>query len=406
MVESMRRVATGALWLFVFTIPWEDLLVIPGVGTASRAVGVLAGMAGIAAIALDRPRHRLIDAHLLMLAFAAWVAASMFWSVRPGESLVFVFTMAQLAVMVLLIWEFGREPAQLRSLLWAFVLGCFVSAVGTFIVFSGSTAEEIRFAAPGFNENDLGTVLALGVAVAWYLSLRSARPWAALLARAYIPVGVLAIILTGTRGALLVVLTAAALIPLTITRLSTRGRLLSLAALAVAFVAVAMMVPPATIDRFQTIPAELASGDLSARRQLWGGAIQVFADHPFVGAGVGVSSIGIERITGLAERAHNSFLSIAADLGIVGLALFCLLLLSLVLGAIRLRQTERLFAVVLLLSIGVAMMSLHLEYRKMTWFVFAVVLGLFPLRQRAEPEPASAVRNQEISAASLSLPGR
>ncbi len=32
----MTRIAYGALWLFVFSMPWETMLIIPGVGLASR----------------------------------------------------------------------------------------------------------------------------------------------------------------------------------------------------------------------------------------------------------------------------------------------------------------------------------------------------------------------------------
>ena len=37
--SRMSPIAYGALWLFVFSMPWETMLIIPGVGLASRTPG-------------------------------------------------------------------------------------------------------------------------------------------------------------------------------------------------------------------------------------------------------------------------------------------------------------------------------------------------------------------------------
>ena len=50
----MIRYVKALIWLFVFIVPWEDVIIIPGIGTISRAVGLFAGGLGLFSILLKR----------------------------------------------------------------------------------------------------------------------------------------------------------------------------------------------------------------------------------------------------------------------------------------------------------------------------------------------------------------
>ena len=53
----MTRVAYAALWVFVFSVPWENIILIPGVGTIGRLTGMVAlGFAVLAAVIQARMR--------------------------------------------------------------------------------------------------------------------------------------------------------------------------------------------------------------------------------------------------------------------------------------------------------------------------------------------------------------
>ncbi len=51
-----ERIAWALVCVFVFSIPWEKSVLIPGVGTLSHLLGILAFIAG--AIAAARRRHK------------------------------------------------------------------------------------------------------------------------------------------------------------------------------------------------------------------------------------------------------------------------------------------------------------------------------------------------------------
>ena len=73
----MQTVARLAILVFVFTIPWENMIVIPGFGTISRLTGVIAFGLGVIAF-LMKPQFRSMKLfHLLFLIFTAL-------SVMPG----------------------------------------------------------------------------------------------------------------------------------------------------------------------------------------------------------------------------------------------------------------------------------------------------------------------------------
>ncbi|CAN5162138.1 hypothetical protein BH20ACT9_BH20ACT9_03750 [soil metagenome] len=389
MYASLRRLTFRMLWLFVFVVPVEGVLLIEGVGTLSRAAGLLAVAAAVAAVIVGGRRFPVGDTQLLILAFAAWALLSLFWTVDLESTFYSAFTMVQLAVMVLLVSEFGREPEPRRQLLWAYVLGAYVGSFGAVQAFlSGQpVGESGRYAAANANPGGFAQVLVLAIPIAWYLYLKSDRRLQGLVARGLIPVAMLAIILTASRSALIVLPVALSVIPLTFTRISAIHRLLAVLSLGVAAVVVAAVVPPTTVARLQTIPNELAEGDLSSRKQLWTASVDVFEESPWVGVGAGATRVAIQEDIGQRKGAHNTFLSIAGDLGIVGLALFGLILLSVYGRALTLDKPERYFVVVLLLTLTMFFLPSHRESDKTTWLTFAFAAGQVPVAADALRRP-------------------
>ena len=89
-LSGLAKLAFAFLWLMVFAIPWENAVMVPGVGTIARLIGVLAGGLGVLAI-IERQSLRLPSpGHVLITLFVLWEAASYFWSVNPEETLLAV----------------------------------------------------------------------------------------------------------------------------------------------------------------------------------------------------------------------------------------------------------------------------------------------------------------------------
>src|SRR5438876_9950635 len=102
----MTSLAYGALWIFVFVLPWQSSLVIlPGVSVISKVTGMLAlGSAlGVALISGRVRRWRLF--HVAALLFVGWLVSLLFILGITGHIPNTFWTFVQLFLMLWLMWE-------------------------------------------------------------------------------------------------------------------------------------------------------------------------------------------------------------------------------------------------------------------------------------------------------------
>src|SRR5579871_6378877 len=75
------------LWLFVFSLPLENSIIVPGIGTAGRILGLAAFVAGLLSLMeVGKVRPPML-VHLLMAAYVAWASMTYFWSMADDNSL-------------------------------------------------------------------------------------------------------------------------------------------------------------------------------------------------------------------------------------------------------------------------------------------------------------------------------
>lgn len=366
----MLRFAQIAVLAFVFTVPWEDAVLLPGIGTGSRLAGIIAvplALIGIVATGVRRTHPMLI----WMLLFCCWAAFTIFWAADPDDTVLRLITYAQLAVMVWVLLQVLDRPAAVRYALLAYVLGSYVSAIATIQAYAaGLTVVYQRYAGLGFDPNDLGLTLALGVAMAWYLLLTD-RGWLRLVPLGFLPLGLLAILLTASRSAALAAAIACILPFLLVDRPRTLA-LYVLPAAAVVLTVVVQYVPDTSLERIGTVWQELASGDLNYRTSLWGTGLELLAESPILGVGSGNFDNALAATTGQGRPAHNVFIAVLVEQGLVGFALFCGVLASVLYGVWQLPRREWRFWCMLYAVLLVAFMTLNWEWRKQTWMMLAL----------------------------------
>src|SRR6185312_3548719 len=101
----LTRCAFFFFWCLVFTIPWENLIVIPNLGTVAHLVGYLALGIGLLAV-IDRGRlNRTTGSFLLIAAFAFWRCLSFLWTAAPEATLIEIQTIIQMVAMVWLLHQ-------------------------------------------------------------------------------------------------------------------------------------------------------------------------------------------------------------------------------------------------------------------------------------------------------------
>ena len=387
MLNPLSKAAFACLWCFVLVLPWDVYAELPVVGSIPRLAGIVASAVGVLYIVARRRVRPLSWFHVSALLFVFWAAISMLWSIDQDATRTRLMTYLQLALLVWLIWEIAWSPQRTRALVGAYVLGVSLAAIATvrdYLSGVHAAGYEGRFNALSVNPNELGMTLALGLPMAWYLSLAQPQRRFARLWQLYLPLAITAILLTASRGAFLTMLGALAIIPATQGRLRLRTKA-ALSVLAVAsLVLAASFVPEATLERLQTTRADIESGYFGNRGFIWRAGLEVAREHPLLGVGAGAFGAAVEPSLNFEWSSHSVPLSILVEDGIVGLLIF-LAMFGATITALRPGpRLQRRFGIVLLLTLGVGSLSLEWGYRKQFWFVLGIVAAEAALRPRSD----------------------
>jgi O-antigen ligase len=318
----MRRIAWVLLLLFAFAIPWEYSMDMgESLGNIARVLGLLLLFAAIPAV-LQAGRLRPPGPMLvLVLALYLWFCCTYFWTIEPLATLERLRGYFQEMMIVWLVWEFAESAGDLRSLLRAYIAGSWVLAILTVANFvtAQAVAGQIRFVAEGQDPNDVARFLDLAFPLAALL-LNSERRWPwRLLAAGYLPLGLLAVLLTASRGGFLAAIVALAGSGLLLARAHPRKVLAATLALPPIAFLLWFIIPHGTFERLATISEQLQGGDLNQRWNIWVAGWHAFVREPFFGTGAGsfVSAAGLAPV----DTAHNTALSIAVSGGLCALFL-------------------------------------------------------------------------------------
>jgi O-antigen ligase len=372
----MIAIAYSALWIFVFTLPWERVFSLPDINIVTRATGGLALGLSLLAVVFSGKLRRWQGLHVAGMAFVVTTAINLLVFHSSQKLPLKFFTFIQLFAVVWLVWELAPSWSKLIWLLTAYVFGAYVAAAGQVLVFRHSAGEITRYTVGG-DANDLAMGLALALPMAWYLAMAHRRPILKWICRGYIPVGLMGIGLTGSRGGMIVSMVALMFIPLSMTRL-TPGRLaMALATLALAGSLAVAYIPDRIVERLATTTTEVQDLRVGGRFKLWVAGMKVFAVDPVWGIGTSGFKGAIEPYLGdAAQVAHSSYVSVLVEEGLVGFVCFAAMLLSIFRALWRLPRLERRFALVEFCALGLAMAPLTWEDSKAAWFVMAVLMGL------------------------------
>jgi O-antigen ligase len=397
----MRTLAFALSLVVVFTIPWENAILVGEWGTLSRFLGILMACAWIASV-LIRPQVRTPHPfHIVMFAFVLWNAASLFWTLGNDETIQRIKTYAQLAFLSWIIWDLYTTNKALRTVLQVYVLGAYVTIGGT--IYNYVLGREIkpysggRYSGAGLNAIEAALILALGLPIAWHLAVvspgeGSKKRFLTALNYAFIPLSLFAMVLTASRTLLIAVIPYFLYVLWTCTRIKFRSRVLVFAALGGIVIALLSYAPQSAIERLATIRGSVASMEFGGRADLWRKTTAVFAENPIFGIGSGA----VQSTAGVGVMAHNTFLSVAAELGLVGIfILFCMLAIVVHQMGVQIKELSKLWMTVLAILM-IAWNSLTWEYTKATWLILSLVVISANLSENRLPISGSVSRDSYL----------
>jgi O-antigen ligase len=399
MIQSQRssifsQIALVALWAFIFSMPSEKAIQIPGIGSLSRAAGLLAMATGLMTVVFEQRFRVPTITHVLLGVFVLWTAVSYRWSIGPDRTLERITTNVQLLAIPFLIWNVCGSERRCLALMDAYVVGTLFPAIQTLQrFFSGTQTYYQRYALEGFDPNDLALTLALSLPLAYYLSLR--RPKLRIAYAGFMLSVCGTIFLTASRGGTVAMAVALSFIVLTLNRLPRTQKIALVVTTMVAAFGATVVIPAASWSRLLTLGSEITQGTLNSRSLLWAEGWRALQNVPFQGVGAGAYPTAMMMAFGqpwiFVPVAHNSFISVLVETGVVGLSLFVGTLTILALMAARLPWLERCLWLIMLAVWVIGVSALTWEYRKPTWFLFGLLIAHVALHMKHRPAVRQAV---------------
>jgi O-antigen ligase len=316
-----------ALW-----VPLVFLDGIPLLNAAGKAIGVLLAFAWVVSLTRRRRGPALPDQAPVVVAVAllgSWVTASVAWSVDVDAAFGALPQWYAIGLVFLIVATAMADRAAVVLMAWAFVAGGVLSVLGGVVAPGLAVAEEGRFQGTAGDPNLLAVGLLPAAALALGLAAGRRDPlWRALIA---VVVAVLAVgfVASGSRGGAVGALVGLAVALMVVER--RRATFLAAATVGLVALAASVWLVPGAWERSPSV----SNG--SGRSDLWNIAWHVAADHPVAGVGLDnypvvagdyARRVGpLQSVDLIAEphEAHNLYLQLLAEVGVVGLALVALL---------------------------------------------------------------------------------
>jgi O-antigen ligase len=331
---------TAGLCLFTVLTFFEHL---PGMDTGLSPVKVAGAVLVLCWLLVVTTRERgsafmVQDRPLLAYAagaLVAWALASRLWAPDAAAAGSNAFRLALGVILVFVVFTAVREPRHLRWVLWSFIAGAlFSAAVGlaTTSPEAGMAApEEGRLAGGIADPNELAAILVPALALAAFALAAVTNAIARWALAISVVVFAICLFLTESRGGLV------ALVVILVASVAFAGRwrpqvvalALVVAGLGVAYYT--LFAPPESLQRL----THFLAGGGTGRTDLWAVAGEMIRDHPILGVGVGnfqvveptyaYGTINLENVKFIVDTpkvAHNTYLEVFAELGIVGIVAF------------------------------------------------------------------------------------
>jgi O-antigen ligase len=371
----MRRIAWVLLLLFAFTIPWEYSLDLgEPLGNIARIAGLLLLLAAIPAVLQAGRMRSPGPMQWLVVAFYLWFCCTYFWTIDSPATLEKLRGYFQEMMVVWLVWEFAESPDDLRMMLRVSVAGSWVLALLTLANFASPeavAAGQIRFVAGGQDPNDVARFLDLGFPMAALLYDGESGWLGRMLAAGYLPLGLVAVLLTASRGGFLAASVALVGCGILLARGHASRVLAGVFVLPAVAAGLWLLVPRETFARLATISEQLQGGDLNQRWNIWSAGWHAFVQAPVFGRGAG--SFVVAAGTSPIDTAHNTALAILVEGGLCAFFLAAAIVALATWSVMRTRGTLRLALATLLVVWAVTSLVATVHESRTTWLLLAMI---------------------------------
>lgn len=407
---NIFRSTESALYIFAFLLPYEQLIFRYGVGRYNTLSYLALVILFLCIIVFKSLRFfkRLEIEELILLLFVTWAFLSGLWIHTLKGAVEASVTVIGGVVCFFLFSRGLIDRLSLRRVVWFYVLG--VLFLGTFSLLNYSAVANIQRGAEdsfdwvpstlgwasGVTSVLLARATAVGVIGAIFVgSMETERKRKLLVYSLAFLLG-LYTILTGNRSANYGLFIALLIWVIFGGRISTKARkvLIAVVLVSVAVLAGFAINKGALETRLveTTFESHISADNIddpgaytdavfSGRVKIWEESLKIFEKNPWTGVGLGQFQYEFALATGEARGAHNTYLELLVETGIVGLFIFILFLLAILFRAWQCgawRSTSLSWFILIVLSISVQSLDRGKEY----WLVMGLTCAMVRLQRR------------------------
>jgi len=373
---------------------------------------------------------------VLITVFMGWCIASILWSLNTSFSIDAIQRYGLGFLLLMIVFTATRNRRSAILIAGAFSMA---AALSTLIGIATNNRIEGRLVGTLSDANEYAALCVPGLLIAAAFASTASTP---LRRMAFAGAGLLCalgIVLSGSRGGIIAI--GAALMVWIVFGGRWRMRVLT-ASVAVVFILVGYVnvaASPATKARFETITQgeQFGKSAGTGRADIWQVGLRAYRDHPTKGSGVGTFTEATPRYLaqpGLVRRgdfftetpkvAHNMYLHVLVEIGVVGLVLFLSIILTCLVAVARAAQHFRRAGDVTLELISrtllagttgllVADFFISGQYQRILWILLGLCVGMlgvargtYPMRRRAadvdgDEPPPTWVRQEEREPAGM-----
>lgn len=369
--DIISKIALFLTLLFIFSIPWGNA-VWDGL---TKIFGFVAfGFVGLSfLIAGTYAKFNIY--HFLIAIFASWLLVSLMWTPDLVRGKILLTSTLQLLMIALLMTLIIKSSQDILLSYQSYVLGNLVGS-GIIIYNFLNGIESIyyqRYAIPVLDIDGQSIMLTLAIPMTAYLATQTTQKWVKFFYILCIPTIMFAVFLTGTRTAAIVAIIGLLYWIFTYRKASFRIKSTFIIIFVASVIAVFSFAPKHSVERIFSSAESIRSGTLNYRTVIWRGSIEQWAKSPIIGHGIG--SLGNVLNTQHIEydSAHNTFIHILTENGIIGLILYLLIIGSILYYIMHARLEEKAFFISLILTILVSQTTQHTHFSKETWFALTML---------------------------------
>jgi O-antigen ligase len=341
-----------------------------------------------------------------LILFVLWGFLSTAWSLDAEATIhecitfVFDFTFAWM------LWEFVDSEEGMCFIFRAFIFGCCVSIASMFLTYmQGSdiftqTMDEQRLSGGGLNPNGFAGIMCLAIPMAMYMASKPTSRgylsrWFRYFYWCFIPLAGLGTLMTGSRmGAFLLIVALAGCL-WTSRHRGARTIFALIAGGGAGVLLVRRFVSEALMTR---ISEGTEAHTFQSRFEFWIGGLRYWVQHPIEGAGISAFPKVNILMTGEHFVAHNTYVSVLVETGIVGFGLMATVWTILVCQTLAMRTQEKLLWLTILVIWASGAFVGCWEYAKYTWLIYGLVLAHYAIQKKAGvlPHDLTQTRSRTI----------